>query len=52
MHQLDIVIAYLYGPLDKTIYMEAPSELIIQMQYNNQRMKQIKTIAAGSIDHI
>jgi hypothetical protein len=52
MHQLNIVTAYLYGPLDKTIYTEAPPELIIRMQYNNQRIKEIKTIAAGPIGHI
>jgi hypothetical protein len=28
MHQMDIVTAYLYGHLDKKIYMEAPPELI------------------------
>jgi hypothetical protein len=36
MQQLDIVTAYLYGTLDKTIHMEAPPELIKQVDYHSQ----------------
>ncbi|CAM6123709.1 unnamed protein product [Calypogeia fissa] len=36
MHQMDIVTAYLYGNLDKTIYMEAPPELIARVAYYSQ----------------
>jgi hypothetical protein len=33
MEQLDIVIAYLYGTLDKIIYMKAPLELIKKIDF-------------------
>lgn len=34
MHQMDIVTAYLYGHLDKVIYMEAPPKLIDRVAYH------------------
>jgi hypothetical protein len=37
MHQLDVVTLYLYGLLDTTIYMKAPSELISRATFHIQR---------------
>lgn len=39
MHQMDVVTAYLYGELDKVIYMEAPPELIDRVNYHSQPKK-------------
>jgi hypothetical protein len=36
MHQMDIVTAYLYGTLDKTIYMQAPPELVQRINYHSK----------------
>jgi hypothetical protein len=36
MQQIDIIMAYLYGTLDKILYIEAPSELIKRVHYHSQ----------------
>jgi hypothetical protein len=33
MRQMDVVTAYLYGLLDTSIYMKAPTELIKSLAY-------------------
>ncbi|CAM6123657.1 unnamed protein product [Calypogeia fissa] len=43
MHQMDIVTAYLYGNLDKIIYMEAPPQLIQRVAYHSQGEHKSKT---------
>lgn len=51
MHQMDIVTAYLYGTLDNTIYMEAPSDLIERVQYHSQGEKSHEPKSKGSFSY-